>query len=214
MFSKHSIRIRKLTAVVLAIMSVCMMMPAQAETTDLDVEVVFGTVNNDTYENPYLGLGCTLEGWHYYSDEELEGVNQRTKDALSDELDDLIDQNIGLMMAEQPDGMRNVNIQIQNVKNYISVYNTVGIQEVAVSSMSAYQKTLEAAGFTDIRLEVAEQNIGDKTFTCIIGQYILQGAQIYFRQIWDLRDIYVVTVTVTTGLEDKTEEVFSQFFLK
>ena len=152
--------IRKLTALVLAAMFMCMMVPVQAETADLDVEVVFGTVNNDTYENPYLGLGCTLEGWHYYSDEEMEAVNKRTKDALSDELDDLIDQNIGLMMAEQPDGMRNVNIQIQNVKNYISVYNTVGIQEVAVSSMSAYQKTLEAAGFTDIRLEVAEQNIG------------------------------------------------------
>ena len=97
--------IRKLTALVLAAMFMCMMVPVQAETADLDVEVVFGTVNNDTYENPYLGLGCTLEGWHYYSDEELEGVNQRTKDALSDELDDLVDQNIGIMMAEQPDGM-------------------------------------------------------------------------------------------------------------
>ena len=61
--------IRKLTALVLAAMFMCMMVPVQAETADLDVEVVFGTVNNDTYENPYLGLGCTLEGWHYYSDE-------------------------------------------------------------------------------------------------------------------------------------------------
>ena len=192
----------------------CMMVPVQAETADLDVEVVFGTVNNDTYENPYLGLGCTLEGWHYYSDEELEGVNQRTKDALSDELDDLVDQNIGIMMAEQPDGMRNVNIQLQNVKNYVSIYEMMGTHEVAVNSLSGFQTTLEAANFTDIQLEVAEQTIGDKTFTCILGQYKIKGVQIYFRQIWDVRDIYLVTVTATTVLEDKTEEVFSKFFLK
>ena len=206
--------IRKLTALVLAAMFMCMMVPIQAETADLDVEVVFGTVNNDTYENPYLGLGCTLEGWHYYSDEELEGVNQRTKDALSDELDDLVDQNIGIMMAEQPDGMRNVNIQLQNVKNYVSIYEMMGTHEVAVNSLSGFQTTLEAANFTDIQLEVAEQTIGDKTFTCILGQYKIKGVQIYFRQIWDVRDIYLVTVTATTVLEDKTEEVFSKFFLK
>ena len=205
---------RKLTALVLAVMLMCMMVPAQAETADLDVEVVFGTVNNDTYENPYLGLGCTLEGWHYYTDEELEGVNQRTKDALSDELDDLVDQSIGIMMAEQPDGMRNVNIQLQNVKNYVSIYEMLGIHEVAVNSLSGFQTTLEAANFTDIQLEVAEQNIGDKTFTCILGQYKIRGVQIYFRQIWDIQDIYLVTVTATTVLEDKTEEVFSKFFLK
>jgi len=206
--------IRKLTALVLAAIFMCMMVPVQAETADLDVEVVFGTVNNDTYENPYLGLGCTLEGWHYYSDEELEGVNQRTKDALSDELDDLVDQNIGIMMAEQPDGMRNVNIQLQNVKNYVSIYEMMGTHEVAVNSLSGFQTTLEAANFTDIQLEVAEQTIGDKTFTCILGQYKIKGVQIYFRQIWDVRDIYLVTVTATTVLEDKTEEVFSKFFLK
>ena len=111
MFSKRS-RIRKLMALVLAIMCVCMMMPVQAETATMDVDEMFGTVTDDTYENPFLGLGCRLEGWHYYSDEELQGVNQRTKDALSDEFDDLVDQSIGLMMVEQPGGMQNANIQL------------------------------------------------------------------------------------------------------
>ena len=45
-----------------------------------------------------------------------KGVNQRTKDALSDEFDDLVDQSIGLMMVEQPGGMQNANIQLHNIK--------------------------------------------------------------------------------------------------
>ena len=82
MFSNTGIKIRKLTAIVLVIMSVCMMMSAQAETVTADT--LFGEVKNDTYENGFLGLGCTLEGWHYYTDEELEKVNQRTKEWLKD----------------------------------------------------------------------------------------------------------------------------------
>ena len=212
MFSKCS-RIRKLTAIILVIMCACMMIPAWAETATMDVEEMFGTVTGDTYENAFLGLGCKLEGWHYYSDEELEGVNQRTKDALSDEFDDLVDQSIGLMMVEQPGGMQNANIQLQNVKNYVSIYKTMGIKTVAENSISGFKLTLEAANFTDIQLEVGEQKIGDQTFTCMIGQYKIKGVQIYFRQVWDVRDIYLVTVTATTVLEDKTEEVFSQFYL-
>ena len=209
MFSK----IRKLTALVLAAVLMCVMLPARAETAEMDAETMFGTVNNDTYVNTFLGLGCTLEGWHYYSDEELEGVNQRTKDALSDEFDDLVDQSIGVMMAEKQGGMQNVNIQLQNVKNYVSVYEMMGTQSVAENSISGFKTTLEAAGFTDVQLEVSEQTIGDKSFTCMTGQYKIKDVQVYFRQVWFIRDIYLATLTVTTVLEDTTGEVFSKVFL-
>ena len=108
------IKMRNIVLIVLSIIS--MMMSAQVETVTADT--LFGEVKNDTYENGFLGLGCTLEGWHYYTDEELEKVNQRTKEALLHELDELIDRNIGIMMAEKPDHQQNVNIQIQNIKNF------------------------------------------------------------------------------------------------
>ena len=115
MFSNTGKKIRRLTAIVLVITSMCMMISAQAETITSDM--LFGEVKNETYENAFLGLGCTMEGWHYYTDEEMEKVNQRTKAALSNELDELVDRNIAIMMVERPDGMQNVNIQLQNVKD-------------------------------------------------------------------------------------------------
>lgn len=203
--------IKKLTAVMLVIMSVCMMLSAQAETITADM--LFGEVIDDTYENAFIGLGCTLEGWHYYSDEELESVNKRTKEALSDDLAELIDQNIGIMMVERPDGMQNVNIQLQNVEEYVSVYSSAGLQSVASISLSGFKTTLENAGFTDIVLSVGELSIGGQTFACVIGEYKIKGVPVHFKQMWDLRDIYLVTTTVTTVLEDTTDEVFSRFFL-
>ena len=211
MFSNTGIKIRKLTAIVLVIMSVCMMMSAQAETVTADT--LFGEVKNDTYENGFLGLGCTLEGWHYYTDEELEKVNQRTKEALLHELDELIDRNIGIMMAERPDGMQNVNIQLQNVKNYVAIYKMMGLEYVAENSLDGFKAMLGGAGYTDVQVGVEEVTVGGQTFTGVKGSYKIGSIPVYFKQLWELRDDYMVTVTATTVQEDTTDEVFAKFFL-
>ncbi len=211
MFSNTGIKIRKLTAIVLVIMSVCMMMSAQVETVTADT--LFGEVKNDTYENGFLGLGCTLEGWHYYTDEELEKVNQRTKEALLHELDELIDRNIGIMMAERPDGMQNVNIQLQNVKNYVAIYKMMGLEYVAENSLDGFKAMLGGAGYTDVQVGVEEVTVGGQTFTGVKGSYKIGSIPVYFKQLWELRDDYMVTVTATTVQEDTTDEVFAKFFL-
>ena len=211
MFSNTGIKIRKLTAIVLVIMSVCMMMSAQAETVTADT--LFGEVKNETYENGFLGLGCTLEGWHYYTDEELEKVNQRTKEALLHELDELIDRNIGIMIAERPDGMQNVNIQLQNVKNYVAIYKMMGLEYVAENSLEGFKAMLGGAGYTDVQVGVEEVTVGGQTFTGVKGSYKIGSIPVYFKQLWELRDDYMVTVTATTVQEDTTDEVFAKFFL-
>ena len=211
MFSNNGAKIRRLTAIILVIMSVCMVIPVQAETAAVDT--LFGEVKNDTYENGFLGLGCTLEGWHYYTDEELEKVNQRTKEALLHELDELIDRNIGIMMAERPDGMQNVNIQLQNVKNYVAIYKMMGLEYVAENSLEGFKAMLGGAGYTDVQVGVEEVTVGGQTFTGVKGSYKIGSIPVYFKQLWELRDDYMVTVTATTVQEDTTDEVFAKFFL-
>ena len=211
MYNNTGVKIRKITAVLLVIMSVCVMFSAQAEA--VSAETLFGEVKNDTYGNSFLGLGCTLEGWHYYTDEEMETVNQATKEALSENMDEMLSQNISVMMAEGPDHMQNVNIRLQNVKAYVSIYKSMGLQNVATAALDQFKSTVESAGFTDVQLEVSEISIGDQVFTCIKGEYYLKGVHMYFKQLWDLRDDYMVTVTVTTVQEDTTDEVLSKFFL-
>ena len=211
MFSNTGVKIRKLTAIILAIMSMCMVISAQAETVTADT--LFGEVKNDTYENGFLGLGCTLEGWHYYTDEELEKVNQRTKEALLHELDELIDRNIGIMMAEKPDHQQNVNIQIQNIKNFTAVYKLMGLAYVAENSLDGFKAMLGGAGYTDVQVGVEEVTVGGQTFTGVKGSYKIGSIPVYFKQLWELRDDYMVTVTATTVQEDTTDEVFAKFFL-
>ena len=210
MFGKICMKTGKLTALLLAVLLICAMVPAMGETMTADT--LFGVINGDTYENSFIGLGCTLEGWRYYTDEEMAEANQKTKEALFSELDESQITYFAVMMAVKPNNMQNVNIQLQNVKDYVSYYKTVGLSYMASYLFGEYKSMLESAGYTDIHLEVGEMSIGERTYTCIIGDYSLRGMHMYVKQLWDLRGDYMVNVTVTTVMEDKTDEVFSKFY--
>ena len=40
--------------------------------------ITFGTLEGSVYENEYLGIGCQLDGWHYYDRDELQETNARS----------------------------------------------------------------------------------------------------------------------------------------
>ncbi|MBR6165342.1 MAG: hypothetical protein IKQ45_05390 [Clostridia bacterium] len=207
MFSKF----RKPAAVLLVITLVLMMMPVQADT--IETADLLGTITGETYENSFLGIGCRLEGWHYYTDEEIEETNQITMENLAAEIRKLASENIAVMVAETADSLQNVNIQLRNVAQYTSVYNEVGLVSIAQSSLDQFKESLEASGMNDVDTHLDSVNISGEDIPGIGGSYTLSSYPIYFMQLWILRGDFLVYLTATTILEDQTEEVLSHFYL-
>ena len=207
MFSKF----RKPAAVLLVITLVLMMMPVQADT--IETADLLGTITGETYENSFLGIGCRLEGWHYYTDEEIEETNQITMENLAAEIRKLASENIAVMAAETADSLQNVNIQLRNVAQYTSVYNEVGLVSIAQSSLDQFKESLEASGMNDVDTHLDSVNISGEDIPGIGGSYTLSSYPIYFMQLWILRGDFLVYLTATTILEDQTEEVLSHFYL-
>ena len=204
-------RIRKTTAILLLVTFIFMLVPAQADTTD--TTNLFGIISGDKYENTFAGIGCLLEGWHYYTDEEIEQTNQKSKEIISEEIRELVNENVTVMAAESADKLQNVNIQIRNAQEYVAVYEAYGLGTIAENSIDQFRSTLESTGMTDVQLSVSTMNISGEDIPCIGGQYKYKGITMYFRQLWLLRGDYLVYVTVTTLTSDKTEETFSSFYL-
>lgn len=207
MFSKF----RKPAAVLLVITLVLMMMPVQADT--IETADLLGTITGETYENSFLGIDCRLEGWHYYTDEEIEETNQITMENLAAEIRKLASENIAVMVAETADSLQNVNIQLRNVAQYTSVYNEVGLVSIAQSSLDQFKESLEASGMNDVDTHLDSVNISGEDIPGIGGSYTLSSYPIYFMQLWILRGDFLVYLTATTILEDQTEEVLSHFYL-
>ena len=200
--------------IILVLLALCLAVTACAETAATDA--ILGTISGDTYENTVLGFSCTLEGWHYYSEEEIATVNQLTKDHLTEDFQKLMElaQPINIMVAQNPENTKNVNVQIQNVEANLPVFEAVGLQYLAEASLPQFKTTLESAGFTDADLSVGDITVGGRTMTGVIGSYTLQGFKMYFKQPWILSGSYLATMTVTSVLEDTTDEILANFTIQ
>ena len=203
--------IRKPLALLLAIATALMIMPAFAETVTVDE--LLGTLEGETYTNTFLGLGCDLSGMHFNTKEEIETINNLTKTLLTEDVAAMADANITVMMAEAQGSQQSLMIQVQNMKEYAATYRTIGLKAIAEALLSQYVSMFEAQGMTDVQLTVADQDIGGQTFTSYNMDYNYLGLHMYTRQVWMLKDDYIVYITATSASENTKDELFTRFFL-
>ena len=203
-------RVRKPAAILLLVAFIFMLVPAQAETPD--TTGLFGTLSGDRYENTFIGIGCKLEGWHYSSDEEIEGINQLANEQLSEDLHELYDQMIVLMAATSADASRNTNIQVINVQQNIALIRQSGLHTIAKASLNEFKASLVSGGFTDVQASVDSMKIGEEEVPCLVGNGKLNGMPIYYRQLWLLRGDFLVYITVISHSTDTTEAILSCYY--
>lgn len=203
--------IRKPLAILLAIATALMIMPTFAETVTVDE--LLGTLEGDTYTNTFLGLGCDLSGMHFNTKEEIEAINNLTKSLLTEDVAAMADANITVMMAEAQGSQQSLMIQVQNMKESAAAYRTIGLKAIAEASISRFVSMFEAQGMTDVQLTVADQDIGGQAFTSYNIDYNYLGLHMYTRQVWMLKDDYIVYITATSASENTKDELFTRFFL-
>ena len=199
--------------IILVILALCLAVSACAETAT--VASIVGEVNGDVYENAVLGFGCKLEGWHFYSEEEIAQVNQVAQERMTDELQKLLEaaQPINVMVAQSTDNTLNVNVQAQDVGSTLATFEALGMKVLAENSLSMFKQQLEASGFTDVELSVGEVLIGEEAVTCVKGTYKLSGFPMTFVQPWLIHGNYMTTITLTTIMSDRTDEILQNFYL-
>ncbi len=185
---------------------------AYAETETADA--LFGVQTGDAYENTFIGLGCTLAGWHYYSDEEIEEVNKQALGFVSDDVREMMESsgNVTLMAAESATGLEQINIQAQNVKQYVALYEMLGVESVIDSQLDTLRSVYEQTGFEDLEIRRTEITIGSRTLPVVRMSYKLMGVQMYMQQAWYLQNDHLVYLTISTAMADTTDDLVACFY--
>ena len=179
---------------------------------------LFGTVTGDVYENDYLGIGCKLDGWHYYSEEEIAEANQLARSTIaSADIVDLLENAdiLFLMMAESPITFDNVNIVLQYMdETNLGIINTLGIDVYLRMSFEEYFKSmLEQAGYQVINTKVINTNIGGIDYPGLEISYINNGIHLQVKQIYSLYGNYMMALTVTAQSQDTVDNILSNFYV-
>ena len=198
---------------ILVILALCLVVSACAETAA--VTSVMGEVNGDTYENTALGFGCKLEGWHYFSEEEIAAANQVARGQMDEQLQKMLEaaQPISVMTAQSADNTLNITVQAQDIGSSLAAFEALGMKALAENSISLYKQSLENSGLTDVELSVGEAVIGEETVTCLDGSYKMNGIPMCFRQPWLIKGNYMATITLTSLATDRSDEILPNFYL-
>lgn len=189
---------------------------ACAET--VDAHQLFGTVTGDVYENEYLGIGCKLDGWYYYSEEDIAAANQMARDVFSSKDIGAILNNVNvlyLMMAEFSNGMENVNIVLQHEnETYMSMVDAVGVEGLLnMGGKDYYASMLEQAGYSNINIDITKISIGGAEFSGMQVSYDFMGVTACIKQVYSLYGDYMMILTVCGPSYENVDDVLSRFYI-
>ena len=173
------------------------------------------------YVNEYMGISCTLDSdWEFYTAEELQELPQNVEELFDGTAAEGMMSNLQIisdMVAENAEELTTMNITYQKMSMQERLAFTGMTNSDVVDAMVTSQKDMLIATYAQAGLNVQEMCKKTVTFCgeecdAVYTACDANGVAYYALQLIDysLGD-YAVTLTVTSFVEDKTEELLALF---
>ena len=184
-----------------------------------DNDFSLGTMQGGTYENAYVGYGCTLgANWAYKTAEELQDISGLTKDIFEEGGVDTSAFNQVLdMMAECTDPLASININYTALSAEERIAHRLAGEEGLVDG-TLQQKDMLISTYAQAGIEVSAMEKVSITFCgeerwAIRTTASIQGIPYYILQLFDTNiGPYYVTLTLGAFVEDTTPQLLELFY--
>lgn len=179
---------------------------------EVDVNLLIGEAEGNTYENAFLGIGFNLpEGWTFYTQEQINALNNITQDMLEDDITEQIQNaNIIYDMYALDQYGNSVNVNLEK----LSAIAAVGIDEKTYveASMEQIPEALGQMGATNIEVKAASAKLDGSEHAALDISCTSNGVNIYEKIICIKEGQYMASVTLATTYENTTDAVLSYFY--
>lgn len=185
---------------------------APAEEPEAEVEI--GAVNGGTYENAFIGVGCTLdESWTYYGQEELAEMAGITAEQLGDEEFAEQMKNADMfydMYAYAEEGLYTMNIVVEKLNPVL----TLALDEEAYidATLENLATQLASAGFEDVVTEKNTITFAGEERTGVYFTATVQGMPYYCQQVCIKAGSHMAAISVASFYNDITSQMTEYFF--
>ena len=173
----------------------------------------FGVVNNQVYENPFIGIGCTLdENWTYYDDEQIKELNNIATDLAGEEYENFMSNASVIydMYAVNSDSVTNINVTAEKVDP--TVLEILDLKQNYEMVASVVVSSLDNTGYTDVKYEIIDTEIDGQSVPAIKNTGKLEDENLYQLGFSLKCDGYLASITVTAFDEDVLNEILSKFY--
>jgi len=192
------------------------------ESTNNGKTVSLGRIEGGTYTNSYVGVGCKLDSnWQFYNAQELQELPANVQEVLADsELGETMDSYTQIydMMAENVNELMSMNVLYTQLSISDRLLYAAMSEEDVIDSILSTQKQMlidsyTSAGYNVSKLEKKAVTFLGQPRTALYMEATVEGDAVYTLQIMDYTlGKYGVTVTFTSYLENKTEDMLALFY--
>ena len=173
-----------------------------------------GKMEENIYESPFIGLGCTLEdGWSFYTDEQIRELNNATLDVVGEEYEELLNnaQLIYDMYAVSGNQADSINVTLEKVNNIL--LSSVSVEDVFKQNMPFLEGVFSDMGYSDVQMEVITVTIDGKDFSGMSLCGEINGMMLYQKSIGIKCNGYLANIAVTSYGEDLTDALLAKFYV-
>lgn len=180
--------------------------------TNEEVDLSLGLAEGNVYESEFLKIGFNLiEGWTFYTEEQIQQLNNITGDMLDDEIAESI-KNADLvydMYALDTLG-NSVNINLEKL-------NTVGSailseEDYVNASLGSLKDALKSMGFTTVTTEATTVTLAGEDHPAVYVVCANEQLTMYEKIVCKKIGKYMASITIATVMEDNTDTIISQFY--
>lgn len=196
---------------------------SEVDTNEVTEEATFslGRIQGGVYTNEYAGFACELDStWEFYSAEELQDLPENIAELMEGtELGEDIDQYVQIMdmQAECVNDLTGINVLYQKMSMQERLAY-VSMDEKELMEYMLTQKDILAESYAQTGIIVEEMSTRTVTFAGeervgLLTKAKVQDIDYYIFQLFnhDL-DQYSVTITFSSFMDDKTEELLNLFY--
>lgn len=193
---------------------VCLAMLLSFVACSTGPEFSLGTIEGDTYQSEFIGLGFKYQGsWRYYNDKEIKELNQTVENMADDEYLEVVknaDVVYDMMAVNTENQTDNVNIALEKV-NAVTLA-TLDITENYEKTVSTVKSTFENMGYTNIQHQISKVMIDGKEYECLNITAEIAGVTMYQTSVAIKCNGYLANIAVTSYGKDKSGDILGYFY--
>ena len=183
-------------------------------TEETQEELSLGAVDGLTYENKFIGIGCTLDStWTFSSDEEMKALNSAGAELMGEEYVEAMKEATVVydMMATKDNLTDNIQVNLEKMNALQAIALDVAENYKAVAQ--AVRESYESMGATGFSEEYSKLTIDGKEFDVLNITVDLGGVQMYQTILSIKCGTYLANVIITTAGENTVSSILEGFYL-
>lgn len=181
-----------------------------------DDEHILGVYTEDsrTYENNFIGIGCTLDSdWDVFSAEQIAELNGLAASQINDK--DIAKQlessgNAMPFYAQQDQGLVTLNITLEDLG--LLYGSLLSEQQYAENSIGQVAPALEAMGMSNVTTEIGSMSFAGSEHVSVSISGTLQGISFYETLVCVKTEKHMAIITAGSYISDTTKDVLALFY--